>query len=118
MEYTRKTVAIGSNIIKTAICGNKSVFPIFFQSILCPTYLHGKYRTLAYNAFHDDLTLHNVDHSLYKSKTKAVALNGMRGITLIKLLKDMRANLCGHSAAGVSHFYNGVMFCCDKTNRN
>ncbi len=48
---------------KTAAGGNRSAFPILFQFILCPPYLHGKGASNAHRAFYGNFPLENVDHA-------------------------------------------------------
>ena len=72
---------------------------IFFQSISVPLTFNGKDTTLADGALHRDLAAENIHHPLHQRKAEAVALGGMGGIPLIKLLKDMVSHLRRHAAA-------------------
>ena len=75
IEYTRNTAVIGMRMIIMAIWGYSKAFPIFFQSILTPTYPDGKGGTLSNRAFHAYLALQNIDHPLNQCKPKTVALS-------------------------------------------
>ena len=53
--------------------------------------------------------MHDVHHTLHKSKPQTVALSRVGGVSLVKFFKDMGAHLRLHPAAGVADHDSGIL---------
>ena len=60
-----------------------------------------KYSSLSKNTFNCDLCTTDVNDSFYQGEAKTIALSGMRGISLIKLVKYVLSCLFRNTTAGI-----------------
>ena len=69
---------------------------------------HRKYASLAGLALYGDLPASHVQDAFHQRQAEAVALGGVRGIALVKLIEDVLDRFGRNPAAGISDGDNGI----------